>query len=115
MAFFLSLPFCLFGREQKVLIKALKELYSPLPKQKSCCLGVVVGSGFYDFFGDLEMKNKQTKGSRLFRLGDIYLTPDAQEALHQADLALSYLLELHATGDWGDLSQEDKELSLIHI
>lgn len=55
------------------------------------------------------MDNKQTTGKRLFRLGDIYITPDAQGELHEADLAPSYLLQLHAAGDWGDLSQEDKD------
>lgn len=108
MAFFCHCLFVFLSGRKKFFFTKVKELYSPLPKQKSCCLGVVVSSGFYDFFGDLEMKTKQTKESCLFRLGSVYFTPEAQEALRQADLAPSYLLELHATGDWGDLSQEDK-------
>jgi hypothetical protein len=53
----------------------------------------------------------------LFDLGEIYLTPGAQQALYDAEETPLKYLELHQTGDWGELSEEDKaenEISLKH-
>ena len=47
--------------------------------------------------------------SRTFQLGNIVSTPGALEAIERAgDTPLPYLAR-HATGDWGDLDQGDKE------
>ncbi|MEQ9410690.1 MAG: hypothetical protein RIK87_23465 [Fuerstiella sp.] len=46
---------------------------------------------------------------KLFRLGDVYATPRALEALEQADVPPSDLLRRHREGDWGDLSQADND------
>ncbi|MCC7020682.1 MAG: hypothetical protein IT332_13050 [Ardenticatenales bacterium] len=51
----------------------------------------------------------------LFELGRIFATPGAVEALdfaHErfaASDALSYYLDRHVTGDWGDLGDDDKD------
>lgn len=45
-------------------------------------------------------------------LGQVVATPGALEALRAADAGLAlaqHLLSRHASGDWGDLDQEDRE------
>lgn len=45
-------------------------------------------------------------------LGQVVATPGALEALRAADAGLElaqHLLARHASGDWGDLDQEDRE------
>ncbi len=44
-----------------------------------------------------------------FTLGDIVATPGALRTLDEAGQAPFHFLQLHATGDWGDLSREDRE------
>ena len=44
----------------------------------------------------------------LFELGQVVGTPSALEALVEADQNPFELLHRHITGDWGDLSEEDK-------
>jgi hypothetical protein len=43
----------------------------------------------------------------LFRLGEIYLTAAAGAALWMQDV--NRALERHASGDWGDITEEDAE------
>jgi len=45
------------------------------------------------------MKKQNTKPA-LFRLGDIYITPDAQAALIAHGVNPATLLDRHVTGDW---------------
>ncbi len=61
----------------------------------------------------MNAKNEQWK--RKFKLGSIFSTPGAVEALAEASEEAGFYLELHSSGDWGDVSEEDKkenELSL---
>jgi hypothetical protein len=44
-----------------------------------------------------------------FSLGQCVATPGALEALQVAGVSPLDLLSRHSQGDWGDLSQEDKE------
>lgn len=43
----------------------------------------------------------------LFSSGQIVITPDAQESLTRAGVAIETLLDRHFTGDGGDLRSED--------
>jgi len=45
----------------------------------------------------------------LFSLGNIYLTPGAIDVLDESGQDVSELLRRHATGDWGDLCNDDKQ------
>lgn len=47
--------------------------------------------------------------SRRFNLGQIVGTPDAIRTLCERGKHPSDLLDRHATGDWGDLDQEDAQ------
>lgn len=52
-----------------------------------------------------------------FKLGHVVATPAALEALQVAGVVPFALLLRHASGDWGDLDDDDKrenELSLTH-
>jgi len=44
-----------------------------------------------------------------FPLGQTVITVGARDALHPADVIAA--LERHATGDWGDVCAEDKQLN----
>jgi hypothetical protein len=44
----------------------------------------------------------------LFALGQVVATPGALDALQTAKVAPRQLIKRHVTGDWGDLSAEDK-------
>lgn len=46
---------------------------------------------------------------RKFNLGRLVATPGALEALKAAHTAAIVLVARHATGDWGDLCDEDKQ------
>lgn len=46
-----------------------------------------------------------------FSLGGIFMTPGAKEALVAARELPSTFLHRHVAGDWGDVSQGDKELN----
>jgi hypothetical protein len=61
------------------------------------------------------MNEKNGKGKRKFKLGSIFSTPGAEEALAEASEDAAIYLALHHSGDWGDVSESDKkenELSL---
>jgi hypothetical protein len=45
----------------------------------------------------------------LFPLGQVVATPGTLEALVEANQSAFDLLQQHATGDWGDLEEEDKQ------
>lgn len=47
----------------------------------------------------------------LFKLGQVVATPGAIEALEQAKQTFWSLLSRHVAGDWGDLSDDDRELN----
>ena len=44
-----------------------------------------------------------------FRLGKLYITPGALEALYHNYTTGAEYLTRHLSGDWGDVSEEDKE------
>lgn len=44
----------------------------------------------------------------LFQLGEVYATPSALEAIQDADKTPIHFLRRHVRGDWGDLSEDDK-------
>ena len=46
-----------------------------------------------------------------FSIGKLLATPAALEALEQADVDLIDLVERHICKDWGDLTDEDKQLN----
>ena len=43
-----------------------------------------------------------------FRLGRLFATPGAVEVLQQANVSPLVLLTRHASGDWGDLCEQDR-------
>lgn len=45
----------------------------------------------------------------IFPLGSVVITRAASELAAQHEIDVSFLLYRHQTGDWGDLSTEDKE------
>ncbi len=45
----------------------------------------------------------------LFLLGQIFTTPGAIETLTEAAQSATEILTRHVRGDWGDLSDEDKQ------
>ena len=53
--------------------------------------------------------NTNTKDGQKFSLGQIAATPGAIEALNNSGTNPRDLLARHRRGDWGDLTQEDKE------
>jgi hypothetical protein len=44
-----------------------------------------------------------------FALGQIYITPGADQAIEESGETPRTFLCRHQTGDWGDLGQEDQE------
>lgn len=46
---------------------------------------------------------------KLFTTGLIVFTPGAEDALLEAKMGASDLVNRHISGDWGDLSEEDKK------
>jgi hypothetical protein len=46
-----------------------------------------------------------------FSLGQILATPGALEALEESGQSPQFFLDKHASGDWGMVCQEDKELN----
>lgn len=53
----------------------------------------------------------------LFPLGQVYTTPGARDALTAARMNPGELLARHASGDWGDVPEEDRkenEFSVTH-
>jgi hypothetical protein len=57
-----------------------------------------------EFRRDMETKTKET---RSFPLGVIGVTPDALRAAEAPDLVRG--LERHASADWGDVCEEDRQ------
>lgn len=51
----------------------------------------------------------ETNKKPLFALGQTVATPGALEELQKAGMSGFEFLARHLAGDWGDLSQEDKE------
>ena len=47
----------------------------------------------------------------LIELGQVVATPGAIEELKRASQTASHFLNRHLSGDWGDLSEEDRQLS----
>lgn len=46
-----------------------------------------------------------------FSIGKLLATPAALEALEEADVDIIDLIERHIAKDWGDLSDDDKQLN----
>jgi hypothetical protein len=63
---------------------------------------------FY-FQGDSSMNQHNGPNKRLFSLGQVVATPGAVEALTAAHVEPLTLLARHASGDWGELVEEDKQ------
>jgi hypothetical protein len=51
----------------------------------------------------------------LFSLGQIVFTPGALSALGGEGIGAEGLLERHVTGDWGDLSEDDKRENELSV
>ena len=49
--------------------------------------------------------------NQLFDTGKIVASPGALELLEQAEVTALQLIRRHVTGDWGVLSQEDKQMN----
>jgi LysM repeat protein len=47
----------------------------------------------------------------LFKLGQVVATPGAIEALERAEQTPWSLVARHVAGDWGDLSEDDRQLN----
>lgn len=43
-----------------------------------------------------------------FETGQIFATPDAVEALAESGQDVSFFLQMHLSGDWGNLGTEDQ-------
>ena len=52
--------------------------------------------------------DQESNPKPLFRLGQVFGTPGALQALESAGQHPAELLSRHVTGDWGDLCDEDK-------
>ena len=50
-----------------------------------------------------------------FKLGRIFATPAALEAITDARVSIIDLLIRHVRGDWGDLSESDREQNELSI
>ena len=44
----------------------------------------------------------------LFHLGDVVATPQSICVLNESGISVQSLLQRHATGDWGDVCEEDR-------
>jgi len=47
----------------------------------------------------------------LFKLGNLVATPGALAALESAGVSAWSLVSRHVAGDWGDLSEDDRQLN----
>jgi hypothetical protein len=54
-----------------------------------------------------EIKSEDPEGR--FRLGKVLATPGAMEALEDANESADTFIRRHQRGDWGDLSDDDKQ------
>ena len=54
-------------------------------------------------------------GNPKFAMGRLLSTPDALRALEEAGEAPATLLGRHVTGDWGDMSDEDKQANELAL
>jgi hypothetical protein len=55
------------------------------------------------------------KGNPRFAMGRLLSTPGALEALQEAGESPASLLQRHVTGDWGDMSDEDKQANELAL
>jgi hypothetical protein len=51
----------------------------------------------------------------LFPLGRVVATPGALEALSNAQQGASLFLDLHQTGEWGDVSDDDRAANTLAL
>ena len=51
----------------------------------------------------------------LFPLGTVVATPGALEAIQQAEQSPAEFLDRHVCGDWGDLSEDDREANDVSL
>jgi len=56
-------------------------------------------------------KSKSENKPMLFRLGQLYATPGALDALKQSGQSVLGFLSRHLRGDWGEVCKEDWELN----
>ncbi|MCP3706803.1 hypothetical protein M3I54_07350 [Paraburkholderia sp. CNPSo 3274] len=50
-----------------------------------------------------------------FKLGRIFATPDALEVIARAQVSIIDLLTRHVRGDWGELSESDRQQNELSI
>ena len=60
------------------------------------------------------MQSNRT-GNPKFAMGRLLSTPGALAALEEAGLSLASLLSRHVSGDWGDLSDDDKQANELAL
>ncbi len=58
---------------------------------------------------------QQTKHQPLFSLGQIVATPGALAALQKAGQQPQEFLSRHVSGEWGELSEEDRQENQISL
>jgi 2-keto-3-deoxy-L-rhamnonate aldolase RhmA len=61
------------------------------------------------------IRRKTRAVTPLFKLGQLVSTPGAMEVLSQPGTDWMVLLMRHATGDWGDLSGDDKRANDLAV
>ena len=57
------------------------------------------------------MPTNGVAGRQAFPLGQVLATPDALKVLQQSQQSPTDFLNRHARGDWGELSEEDRQLN----
>lgn len=62
----------------------------------------------------MNLPSVQPAGPR-FKLGRIFVTPAALEAIADARVSIIDLLIRHIRGDWGDLSESDRQQNELSI
>lgn len=62
----------------------------------------------------MNLPSTQHTGSR-FKLGRIFATPAALEVIADARISIVDLLIRHMRGDWGDLSESDRQQNELSV
>jgi hypothetical protein len=61
------------------------------------------------------IRSNEPSSNQKFQLGDLVITPGANEALEKAQQSAFEILARHISGDWGDLDQHDKQQNELAI
>ena len=62
----------------------------------------------------MNLPSTHRAGSR-FKLGRVLATPAAVDVLNQAQVSIIDLLIRHVRGDWGDLSESDRQQNELSV